>query len=83
MAVVQTAWRKSYDQVVDYVRTHPELAHQLGFTGGPFRKGQYWERRAALGALPFLFFFIGLVRQLTCPFGHPKRVRLGVITGKE
>ena len=33
MAVVQTAWRKSYDQVVDYVRTHPELAHQLGFAG--------------------------------------------------
>jgi hypothetical protein len=31
MAVVQTAWRKSYKQVVDYVRTHPELARELGF----------------------------------------------------
>ena len=74
MAVVQTAWRKSYDQVVDYVRTHPELAHQLGFTRRTISQGQYWERRAALGALPFLFFFIGLVGQL---------IRLGVITGKE
>jgi hypothetical protein len=31
MAVVQTAWRKSYEQVVDYVRSHPELARELGF----------------------------------------------------
>jgi hypothetical protein len=83
MAVVQTAWRKSYEQIVDYVRTHPELAQQLGFARGTISQGQYWERRVALGALPFLFFFIGLVGQLTCPFGHPKRVRLGVITGKE
>ena len=74
MAVVQTAWRKSYEQVVDYVRTHPDLAHQLGFTVGNISQGQYWERRAALGALPFLFFFMGLVGQL---------IRLGVITGKE
>ena len=73
MAVVQTAWRKSYEQVVDYVRTHPELAHQLGFTRQCISQGQYWERRAALGILPFLFFFIGLVGQL---------IRLGVISGK-
>jgi hypothetical protein len=74
MAVVQTAWRKSYDQVVDYVRTHPGLAHQLGFSGSTISQGQYWGRRAALGSLPFLFFFIGLVGQL---------MRLGVITGKK
>jgi hypothetical protein len=74
MAVVQTAWRKSYEQVVDYVRTHPELAQQLGFARRTISQGQYWERREALGALPFLFFFMGLVGQL---------IRLGVITGKE
>jgi hypothetical protein len=74
MAVVQAAWRKSYEQIVDYVRTHPELAQQLGFTRGTISQGQYWERRVALGALPFLFFFMGLVGQL---------IRLGVITGKE
>lgn len=74
MAVVQTAWRKSYDQVVDYVRTHSDLAHQLGFGRCTISQGQYWERRAALGILPFLFFMIGLVGQL---------IRLGVISGKE
>jgi hypothetical protein len=74
MAVVQTTWRKSYEQVVDYVRTDPGLAHQLGFTGCTISQGQYWERRACLGALPFLFFFMGLVGQL---------IHLGVITGKE
>jgi hypothetical protein len=74
MAVVQTTWRKSYEQVVDYVRTDPGLAHQLGFAGCTISQGQYWERRACLGALPFLFFFMGLVGQL---------IRLGVITGKE
>jgi hypothetical protein len=74
MAVVQTAWRKSYDQVVDYVRTQPGLAHQLGFVGTTISQGQYWQRRAASGSLPFLLFFIGLVGQL---------IRLGVITGKE
>ena len=79
MAVVQSVWRKSYEQIVDYVATHAELALVLGFSQrtpeGPLRtisKGQYWERRAALGPLPFLFFFLGLVGQL---------IRLGVITG--
>jgi hypothetical protein len=79
MAVVQSVWRKSYEQMVDYVITHAELALALGFTQrtpkGELRtisKGQYWERRAALGLLPFLFFFLGLVGQL---------MRLGVITG--
>ena len=37
-------------------------------------QGQYWERRAALGILPFWFFFLGLVAQL---------IRLGVVTGQE
>lgn len=81
MAVVQTLWRKSYDQMVDWVATNESLARALGFTHRTatgrlqtISKGQYWERRAALGLLPFLFFFLALVVQL---------VRLGVITGQE
>ncbi|HXF84686.1 MAG TPA: transposase [Anaerolineales bacterium] len=74
MAIVQSVWRKSYEQIVDSVATHPDLAEQIGFTGRTISKGQYWERRQALGILPFLFFFLGLVGQL---------VRLGVITGRE
>ena len=80
MALVQTVWRKSYEQIVDYVATHETLALALGFTQrkptGQLRtisKGHYWERRAALGLLPFLFFFLGLVGQL---------IRLGVISGQ-
>jgi len=73
MALVQTVWRKSYEQIVDYVATHAELAQALGFTQRTISKGQYWERRAALGLLPFLFFFLGLVGQL---------MRLGVISGQ-
>ena len=73
MALVQIVWRKSYDQIVDYVATHPDLALALGFTQGSICKGRYWERRSALGLLPFLFFFLGLVGQL---------IRLGVITGQ-
>ena len=74
MAVVQSVWRKSYEQIIDYVASHPDLARQMGFAGCTISKGQYWERRQALGVLPCLFFFLGLVGQL---------VRLGVITGKE
>ena len=73
MALVQAVWRKSYEQIVDYVATHAGLALALGFKQRTISKGQYWERRAALGLLPFLFFFLGLVGQL---------IRLGVITGQ-
>ena len=80
-AVVQTAWRKSYEQMVDWVATNEALALALGFTRRNWEgkvqaisKGQYWERRSALGVLPFLFFFLGWVAQLIC---------LGAITGKE
>jgi len=74
MAIVQTVWRKSYEQIVDYVATHRELAVTLGFEGRTISQGHYWERRAALGILPFLFFFFALAAQL---------IRLGVITGQE
>lgn len=79
MAVVQTLWRKSYRQRVDWIASDESLAHALGFRqqDGQVRtisQGHYWERRMALGLLPFLFFFLGLVAQL---------IRLGVITGRE
>jgi hypothetical protein len=73
MALIQIVWRKSYEQIVDYVATHTELAVALGFSQGSISKGQYWERRAALGLVPFLFFFLGLAGQL---------IRLGVISGQ-
>jgi hypothetical protein len=74
MAIVQSMWRKSYEQIVDYVATHRSLAEQIGFKERTISQGQYWERRAALGILPFLFFFLALVVQL---------IRLGVIIGQE
>jgi hypothetical protein len=74
LAVVQTVWRKSYEQILDYLATHRLLADQLGFEERIISQGQYWERRAALGALPFLFFFLALAAQL---------IRLGVIRGQE
>jgi hypothetical protein len=74
MAVIQTVWRKSYEQIVDYVATQEELARELGFAERTISQGQYWERRTALGILPFLFFFLALVAQL---------VRLGVIRCQE
>lgn len=74
MAIVQSLWRRSYEQIVDWVATQPELAVALGFGKRTISQGQYWERRRALGLLPFLFFFLALVVQL---------LRLGVITGQE
>lgn len=74
MAVVQTVWRKSYDQIIDFVANSPGLAQQLGFCERTISKGQYWERRQDLGGMPFMFFFLGLATQL---------VRLGAIIGRE
>lgn len=74
MAVVQTVWRKSYEQVIDFVANHSNLAKQMGFGVRIISQGQYWERRQDLGILPFMFFFLGLAGQL---------VRLGVLSGRE
>lgn len=80
MAVVQTGWRMVYSDIVDYVRSHDDLADLLDFECTAcgrvisISQGQYWERRAALGILPLLLFFLGLVWQLVC---------LGVATGRE
>ena len=73
MAIVQTIWRKSYEQIVDQVATNQSLANALGFSKRTISQGQYWERRQQLDLLPFAFFFMALAAQL---------IRLGVITGK-
>ena len=81
MAVVQTAWRLSYADIVDMVRADESLVLAMDFPqrtpDGQVQtvsQGQYWERRAALGLLSLLFFFLGLVTQL---------IRLGVVVGSE
>jgi hypothetical protein len=75
LALVQVAWKMSYEEVVDYFRAHPTAAQLAGFpVNRVISIGQYWERRRALGILPFWFLFIALVGQL---------IRLGVIKGSD
>ncbi|MFQ5398350.1 MAG: hypothetical protein ACE5E7_02005 [Anaerolineae bacterium] len=75
LALTQVAWQMSYEEVIDYFRAHPEAVKAAGFPPGR-RTGvsQYWERRRALGILPFWFFFVALVGQL---------IRLGIIKGRD
>jgi hypothetical protein len=73
MALVHVAWQMSYEEVVDYFRAQPEAAQAAGFTKGRvIGVSQYWQRRRALGILPFWLFFVAMVWQLIC---------LGVIKG--
>lgn len=75
MALVHVAWQMSYEEVVDYFRAHPDAAQVAGFPAGRvIGVSQYWERRRALGTLPFWFFFIAMVWQL---------IRFGVIKGTD
>ena len=75
LALVQVAWQMSYEEVIDYFRAHPTAAQLAGFpVNRVISIGQYWERRRALGILPFWFLFIALVGQLIC---------LGVIKGSD
>lgn len=75
VALVQVAWQLSYEEVIDYFRGQPSAAEQAGFRPGRvISVGQYWERRRALGILPFWLFFVALVGQL---------IRLGVIIGTD
>lgn len=81
LAFVQTAWRFSYSEVVDYLASHQALAETIGCppprpdgTRRTISQSQYWERRQALGVLPVLFFFLALVGVL---------VHLGLISGCE
>lgn len=75
MALVQVAWQLGYEEVADYFRAHPAAAQAADLP--PDRRisaSQYWERRRALGVLPFWFFFVLMVGQL---------IRLGVIYGTD
>jgi hypothetical protein len=75
MALVQVAWQLSYEDLVDYFRAQPAAAQAAGLPPGrSLSVGQYWERRRALGALPFWVLFIGMVGQL---------LRLGLIEGSD
>lgn len=75
MALVHVAWQMRYEEVVDYFRAHHEAAQLAGFPPGRVvGVSQYWERRRALGILPFWFFFVGMVGQL---------IRLGMIKGTD
>jgi len=81
MAIVQVVWRKSYEQIVDYMFINDRFALQMGVgylqrngTIKTISKGQYWERRAELGVWPFFLFF------LVCVF---VLIRLGAVVGKE
>jgi hypothetical protein len=73
MALIQVAWQMSYEDIVDYLRSHTATAAAIGFEDGRvIGVSRYWERRRALGILPFWLFFIALAWQL---------IRLGVISG--
>jgi hypothetical protein len=75
MALIQVAWQMSYEEVVDYLRGQSETAQVVGLPAGRvICASQYWQRRRALGVLPFWLFFVALVWQL---------VRMGVIVGKD
>lgn len=75
MALVQVAWQLSYEEVVDYFRSQSAVAQAAGLpVGRGISVSQYWERRRALGVLPFWWFFVLMVGQL---------IRLGVIYGTD
>ncbi len=75
MALIQVAWQLSYEDVVDYLRSHTATAVAIGFEQGRvIGVSQYWQRRRALGIFPFWLFFIALAWQL---------IRLGVISGRD
>jgi len=75
MALIQVAWQMSYEEVVDYLRGHAAAAAAVGLPAGRvICASQYWERRRALGILPFWLLFVVMVWQLVC---------MGVIVGKD
>lgn len=75
MAFIQVAWQLGYEEVIDYLRAHAAVAAAVGLPEGRvICASQYWERRRALGVLPFWCFFVAMVWQLVC---------LGVIIGKD
>jgi Transposase DDE domain len=74
-ALVHIGWQFAYEELIDYFRQHADAAQAAGFPPGQvISVGQYWERRRALGVLPFWLFFVALVWQL---------LRLAVIQGTD
>jgi hypothetical protein len=75
MALIQVAWQMSYEEVVDYLRSHTATAAAIGFDDGRvIGVSQYWQRRRALGIFPFWLFFIALAGQL---------LRCGILRGQD
>jgi hypothetical protein len=75
MALIQVAWQLSYEEVVDYLRSHTATAAAIGFEQGRvIGVSQYWQRRRALGIFPFWLFFLALAWQL---------LRGGIIYGQD
>jgi hypothetical protein len=75
MALIQVAWQMSYEDVVDYLRSHMATATAIGFEDGRvIGVSRYWERRRALGIFPFWLLFVALVWQL---------IRCGIIHGQD
>lgn len=75
MALIQVAWQMSYEDVVDYLRSHMATAAAIGFDKGRvIGVSRYWERRRALGIFPFWLFFVALAWQL---------LRCGIIHGQD
>jgi hypothetical protein len=75
MALIQVAWQLSYEEVVDYLRSHRATAEAIGFTDGRvIGVSQYWQRRRALGIFPFWLFFLALAWQL---------LRCGILRGQD
>ena len=82
MALIQVAWQMSYEDVVDYLRSHTATAETIGFTQGRvIGVSQYWQRRRALGIFPFWLFFVALAWQLLrCGILHGQDVILDATT---
>jgi hypothetical protein len=75
MALIQVAWQLSYEDVVDYLRSHTATAEAIGFSDGRvIGVSQYWQRRRALGIFPFWLFFLALAWQL---------LRCGILRGQD
>ena len=75
MALIQVAWQMSYEEVVDYLRSHTATAEAIGFEHGRvIGVSQYWQRRRLLGIFPFWLFFIALAWQL---------LRCGILRGQD
>lgn len=75
VALVQVTYQMGYEEVIDYFRGHVTVAQRAGFPEEQLISiGHYWDRRRAIGVLPFWFLFVAFVAQL---------IWLGVIKGTD